>query len=98
MKRLGLLAALGLIPIGLAGCTRGSGSDIEKRLDKIDQRIAALEKSAGKGARGAERNRPQRQRPSRPDPSVTYGIPVGDSHYDGPKYAPVTMIEGFEFA
>lgn len=93
MTRLGLLAALGLVPLALTGCTREGGSDIEKRLDKIAERVDKL--SAGGPRAGA---RPQRPKQARPDPAATYAVPVEGSHYEGPKHAKVTLIEGFEFA
>ena len=94
MKRSGLLAVLGVLPLGLVGCTRGDGSDIEKRLGKIDERIAALEGSVGKPGP----KNPDRQNQARPDPNVTYAVPVEGSHFEGPQHAKVTLVEGFEFA
>jgi hypothetical protein len=85
-----------VLPLGLAACTRGDGADIEKRLDKIDERIAALEASAGRP--GPNRPGPDRREMARPDPNVTYAVPIEGSHYEGPQHAKVTLVEGFEFA
>ena len=50
MKRIGLLASVGLISLGLSGCERDSESSIEKRLDKIEARLAKIETGTKAGA------------------------------------------------
>jgi hypothetical protein len=94
VTRLGLLAAaLGLIPLTMAGCTREGGTDIEERLDKIAERVDKLQGSAGPAA--GKRQRPKQ---ARPDPATTYAVPIVGSHSEGPKHAKVTLVDGFEFA
>lgn len=45
-------------------------------------------------ARAQRRERPD---PARPDPGVTYAIPVGNSPFRGPRHAKVTMVIACQF-
>ena len=100
MKRLGLLAAI-MVPLGLSGCTRDSDSNIEKRLDRIESRLASLSeraKTVKTQPKGKGKDRPKRPPRPRPNPNTTYSVPIDGSISIGPKHAKVTLIEGFEFA
>lgn len=72
-----------------AACNR-SDDKLASRVDALEKRIDALEKRGPAAARPA---------PPRPDPNVTYYLPVvsGDS-VRGPKDAKVTIVEAFDFA
>ena len=107
MKRLALLAACGLLPLGLAGCERQDDADLGKKLDDIEKRLGGIEeqiKKGGVGRGGAERAgaaRPKRDRPQRPpgpDPKLTYAVPIEGAASVGPKHAKVTVVDAFEFA
>jgi protein-disulfide isomerase len=66
-------------------------TELLARVDKIDQRMEALEKRPA----GA----PARPQPRRPDPKLTYHVPVDDTDVvSGAKHAKVTIIEGFDYA
>ncbi len=106
MKRLALLAACGgLLQLGIPGCARQDDEELGKKLDKIEQRLAGIEKQIkeGGGGRGAARGaaRPEGARPRRPrgpDPSKVYSVPIDGAATVGPANAKVTMVEAFEFA
>lgn len=69
-------------------------TELLAKVDKIDKRLEAMDKRGAQGAQGA---RPQA--PRRPDPAVTYNLPVdGTDVVEGAKVAKVTIIEGFDYA
>ncbi len=75
-----------------AACGRGDSdaSKLAAKLDALEKRVDALEKRGPAAARPA---------PPRPDPNVTYFLPVqpGDS-VRGSTHAKVTLVEAFDFA
>lgn len=93
--RIGLSA---LTVVALSGCPRSSSTPpaaepssaemalLAQRVDKLDRRLARIEK-----ALGAEL-RPE------PDPAATYSIPVAGDPFEGPADAKVTIVKAFEFA
>lgn len=74
-----------------AACGRGDNdaSKLAAKLDALEKRVDALEKRAPVA----------RPAPPRPDPNVTYFLPVqaGDS-VRGSAHAKVTVVEAFDFA
>src|SRR6187401_664581 len=68
-------------------------NEVLSRLEKIDQRLEGIEK---RGVGGAAAARPERKRP---DPSLTYQVPVESTDVvKGAKHAKVTIVEGFDYA
>jgi len=73
----------------LTACSK-SDDKVAQRISALEKRVDALEK------RPAAAQRPQ---PPRPDPNVTYFIPVGADDPDrGAADAKVTVVEVFDFA
>ncbi len=89
------LAAAVLATVALAGCQQDNKEVIEK-LDKIAQRLDALEKRGVGGAAPAA-GAPRAQRPG-PDPAKTYGYPVDDLPSIGNPNALVTVVKAYEYA
>ena|GEM_PF-6630644 len=92
MNRLGVLAALSLVPVfGLSslGCNR----DVEKRLKKLEDGQQEIKRMIARGGGG----RARRRRP-RPNPRATYSVPIQGDAAVGPQHALVTVVEGFDFA
>ncbi len=73
-----------------AGCQPTGNVELEKKVEDLTKRIAALE------ARPAAPARPQG--PQGPDPSAVYAVPVDNAPVKGPKHAKITIVEAFEFA
>jgi protein-disulfide isomerase len=96
MRHLAMWIGISALAAGGA-CTRDDQSMSEK-LDKLDQRMARMESqlarlaAASPGARRARAERP------RPNPSTTYAVPLNGAPITGNPEAPVTIVEGFEFA
>jgi len=67
-----------------------------KQTAKFDQCWESLQQQLAKNREPA-RAEPIRRRPSRPDPRAVYSVPIGNSITVGPKNAPITIIEGYEF-
>jgi protein-disulfide isomerase len=73
----------------LSACSK-SDDKVAERISTLEKRVDALEK------RPAAAQRPQ---PPRPDPNVTYFIPVNaDDPVRGAANAKVTVVEAFDFA
>ena len=84
---------------------------MEARLSQLEEqmaRIAQLAERLGQGLGQLDAIATQldqigaapsaRQRPPRADPDAVYAVPVGDSPFEGPADAKVTIVEAFEFA
>ena len=86
------------LTVALVGCAREDDSVAEK-LDRIDSRMAKMEKQLASiavgGARAAGKARKARPRPK---PEKTYSVPVAGAPVTGKPDALVTIVEGFEFA
>ncbi|MCK6549256.1 DsbA family protein [Myxococcota bacterium] len=83
----------GVAPLALAivaGCQPTGNPELEKKVEDLTKRVAALE------ARPAAPARPQA--PQGPDPMAVYAVPVDNAPAKGPKHAKVTIVEAFEFA
>ena len=95
MRQLAMWIGISALAAGVA-CTREDQS-MSDRLDKLDKRMERMEKQLAAIAAGAGARAQRPQRP-RPNPSVTYAVPVNDAPITGNPEAPVTIVEGFEFA
>ena len=84
----------GIIALSAFACQRQDKlSEINDRLDRIEKGIEELKKRPAGPAMAAA------QPPRRPDPNTVYNVPVGDTDVaKGPKFAKVTIVEGFDFA
>ncbi len=96
-----VLSALVFALVPLAACQRAD-EQTQKKLDLLISKVEGLEKKvaaapAGRGAAtGPAAAQPQRKRP---DPAVTYYVPVTDADaVKGAKTSKVTIVEAFEFA
>jgi len=101
------------IALAFSACMSKTDKDVHKKLDEINtntsetkKSIATLEGKLGvleaklskvEGALRKGGNPAARRRPGRPNAQVTYAVPIGSSATVGPKNAPITIIEGFEF-
>lgn len=97
MRQIAMWIGISALAAGVA-CTREDQS-VSDKLDKLDQRMARMETqlasiAAGAGPRG---RRARAERP-RPDPQTTYAVPINNAPTTGNPTAPVTIVEGFEFA
>lgn len=84
--------------LALAGCSKSSSGPaaaepntaelalLAQRVDKLDRRLARIEKALGGQAQ------------PEPDLAVTYSIPVAGDPFEGPADAKVTIVKAFEFA
>jgi hypothetical protein len=91
MKALIAFAAV----LGLAAC-QNDQKNLNDRMERIEKKLDALIASGGgKGAAGA-----QQQRPSRPEPdrAKTYAVSIEGDPIEGPADAKVTLIEAFDYA
>jgi protein-disulfide isomerase len=80
-----------LVTASLAACQQDLGP-IERKLDKLQ---AALDRQSG------QRTTPQQPQPrkrSEPDPKQVFAVSVDGKAFDGPADAPVTIVEGYEYA
>jgi protein-disulfide isomerase len=84
---------LGIIAVSGIACRKTDQSaDIIERLDRIEKSVEELKKRPAGAAAAANQ-------PRRPDPNTVYNVPVGDHDVaKGPKFAKVTIVEGFDFA
>jgi protein-disulfide isomerase len=91
MRKLTVL--LGILAVSLIACRKADpNAEIVERLDRIEKSLDELKK---RPAVQTAQNPPRRG----PDPNTVYNLPVGDTDvYKGPKYAKVTVVEGFDFA
>ena len=98
MKRTGL-ALVAILLAGTFACARDD-KPIERKLDEISQRLAAIESKMGNapapGAAAARPQQPQQVR-ARPNPTAVYAVPVANSAAVGSKLAKVTIVEAFTF-
>jgi protein-disulfide isomerase len=84
----------GFVSLFAAACQKEDPkmNEVLARLDKIDKRLESIEKRPAAGAAA----RPERKRP---DPGVTYNVPVDASDVvKGARHAKVTIVEGFDYA
>jgi protein-disulfide isomerase len=91
-----IAALLSLAP--LASCTR-KDEETQKKIDLLIAKVDGLDKklAAGGPMRAANAAAPPQRK--RPDPAVTYYLPVSASDsVKGAKAAKVTVVEAFEFA
>ncbi len=95
-----LIACAGLVAV--LGCRAGTKAtnptqsnenseklaELNKRVDEIDGRLKKLETMLERAING----------PPDPDPNTVYSVPIAGFPYVGPEYAPVTIVEAYEFA
>jgi protein-disulfide isomerase len=92
--------ALSIVGVfGVAACTQDN-SAIERKLDKLSQQVASLEQKMGGARGGAAGAAQQQQRPKRPEPDAkdVFAVPIAGLPFVGPADAPVTVVEGYEYA
>ena len=65
------------------------------RLGELETKIEEAAKAAPAAAPGNAK--PKGPQPGRPDPKLTYKVPVGDAHAKGPTDALVTVVEWSDF-
>jgi protein-disulfide isomerase len=95
MKNIGYLLLGVFTATAVSACEARQSSNVDKKLDELIARLDKLEQNLQRGA-GAARQRPQR--PSEPDPSKVYAVPVAGAPSEGPANAKVTIVKAFEFA
>jgi protein-disulfide isomerase len=78
------------------GCQREDPAMTEK-LDEITRRLTAIESKLDSAPAAAAVRPPPRARPSQPDPTQVYAVPIAKSAAIGPKHAKVTIVEAFTF-
>ncbi len=109
MKALRSITQLALVSgavVGLTAC-QGSGAfaqlqeslaGIDQKQDQLIAKVDALQtKLDNLPAAPAPSKAPAGARPGRPDPKLTYKVPVGDSHVKGSENALVTIVEWSDF-
>lgn len=96
MRHLAMWIGISALAAGVA-CTREDQS-ISDKLDKLDQRMGRMEKQLAAITAGGARGRGARRERPRPNPSTTYAVPINNAPITGNPAAPVTIVEGFEFA
>ncbi len=81
--------------IGITGMnlyeTRQQQSALDERLNQLDSRVTALGTKIDAGARAAQ------ARPQGPDPDKVYPVKTDGAPFEGPKAAPVTIVEFSDF-
>src|SRR6266487_3922536 len=84
---------IGIIAVSGIACRKSDpNAEIIERLDRIEKSVEELKKRPAGAAMAANQ-------PRRPDPNTIYNVPVGDKDIaKGPKFAKVTIVEGFDFA
>jgi protein-disulfide isomerase len=93
-----VFAFIALLP--LSACQR-QDEVTQKKIDLLITKVDGLEKKLAAGALRPGANPAAMQQPQRkrPDPAVTYYLPVGDGDaVKGAKQSKVTVVEAFEFA
>ena len=86
-------ALLFIAGLGVTACQPPSQPQPDDALAKLTKRVEALETQVKQLGRAAP------QRPQRPDPALTYYLPVHqDDPYRGAEHAKVTIVEAYEFA
>jgi protein-disulfide isomerase len=77
--------------IFLIACSR----DVDHKVDDLAKRVQVLEARVGSGARPQRAERPRRPEP---DPKDVYAVPTEGLPSQGPADAPITIVEGYEYA
>lgn len=78
--------------------SENSSAAVNARLAALEARVATLEaQRVAVGSAQAARPHP-RVRHNRPDPDTVYSVPITGDPFIGPRYAPVTIVEAFDFA
>ena len=70
---------------------------LERKLDKLEAQLVAIDQKLA-GNRPAAAAQPQRRRPPEPDARTVFAVPVAGNAFEGPADAPVTIVEGYEYA
>jgi protein-disulfide isomerase len=76
----------------LAACSTDTTA-IDRKLDKLGAQLAALDQKVA-GGRPAAAPRKKIE----PDAKTVFAVPVAGNAFDGPVDAPVTIVEGYEYA
>jgi protein-disulfide isomerase len=83
------------IGLAAAACHQDNAA-LERKLDQLKLQVSALDqKLTGLAGGGA---RPQRPHRPEPDPKAVYAVPVEGNPIAGAADAPVTIVEGYEYA
>ncbi len=81
--------------IGITGMnlyeTRQQQAALNERLNQLDSRVTSLGTKIDASARAAQ------QRPQGPDPDKVYTVKTDGAPFEGPKAAPVTIVEFSDF-
>jgi protein-disulfide isomerase len=80
------------IAILVTACSTDTGP-IERKLDKLQ---ATLDKQQRGGPNAAAQAQPRKR--IEPDPKQVFAVSVDGNAYEGPADAPVTIVEGYEYA
>lgn len=82
--------------LALAGsaCTQDNRA-LDAKLDRISDRLAAIESKLGSGGGRGGAAAP---RPPEPDRDKTYSMPIDGDPFVGPADAKVTIVKGYEYA
>ncbi|MEO8698511.1 MAG: DsbA family protein [Kofleriaceae bacterium] len=75
-------------------CTTDTGP-IDRKLDKLQAQIAALDQKVGGGGRPVP---PAPRKRIEPDAKTVFAVPIAGNAFDGPADAPVTIVEAYEYA
>src|SRR5258705_2996017 len=86
---------LATLALAAAAACSQDNSNLERKLDQINQRVGALDQHLTALTGGA---RNQRARRPEPDPKAVYAVPVAGNPAIGAADAPVTIVEGYEYA
>ena len=78
----------------VASCSADT-KDLERKIDALSNRINVIEARVGTGARAQQAQRPRRPEP---DPKDVYAVSIDGLPSRGPADAPVTIVEGYEYA
>ena len=101
MSKIGWIAAAAAVAIAATGCTR-ENDHLERKIDALATKIAAIDQklSAGAGVTAKGGQQPQTQRPKRPEPdkASVFAVPIAGLPTRGGAAAPVTIVEGYEYA
>jgi protein-disulfide isomerase len=89
------MSKLSVVAVTLLVACSPDNSGLERKIDALSNRINVLEARVGTGA---GKQQPQRPRRPEPDPKDVYGVSVAGLPSVGPADAPVTIVEGYEYA